>query len=406
MQQPDFPDTARVRPLALLALAAASLWILTGALFKLLEGSPALLPAFMHELPISVELIYPVVIGVELAVVSLALLRPRFGWGLVALQYLAFFGVLGIQIARGEESCGCMGGNVTIAPITMLAIDGVIFAALLATRPWSGLGRFGLPLPIAAVAALAALVAPNFVGRGQSVDLEAVRERLASMDGTAGTAAGAPGSSGAAGGGSSSNAASGPATGVVAGGGDAAATAGAGDGATPASGSSGEGAGDATDGSATDGAAPQPGTDDGAPAEVAQEQPEQPVTPPEPVEEESLGWQIFDVEDWVGMDVFETDLAAYLDLAMLPLDGTWVFYRTTCDHCAEHMIDLMNAPPGKPLALIRIPEPGDNEDNRVVHLMPAGVQVELPAIVEYVLTTPADMEVEGGIVAGAREGIL
>ena len=41
------------RPLTVVALLLAGGWILAGALFKLLQGSPALLPAFMRDLPLS-----------------------------------------------------------------------------------------------------------------------------------------------------------------------------------------------------------------------------------------------------------------------------------------------------------------------------------------------------------------
>ena len=60
--------------------------------------------------------LYRVAIGIELAVVAFALLRPRFGWALLVLQYLAFLGVLGVLIGQGVESCGCMGSTVSIAP--------------------------------------------------------------------------------------------------------------------------------------------------------------------------------------------------------------------------------------------------------------------------------------------------
>jgi len=356
----DSNDAAgpRVRPLALLALILASVWILTGALFKLLQGSPALLPAFMHDLPLSVETIYPLVIGIELGVVAIALLRPREGWILVTLQYLAFFSVLGIQIARGEESCGCMGKNVELAPTTMLAIDGALFALLMVSRPWSGLGR---------IVVVGLFVLPRFVGRGQAIDPAEVLGKIESAPGAFvdGDPRVDPG--GAA------TRTDPPVTDVL----DPDVVANP-DGDQP-------------------GASPtQPGTETiPAPAPPA-------VTP------EAQGWTVLSPDKWIGKDVFDIDLAQWTDVGMLPLDGTWIFYRTTCEHCRDHLIEVANADDGsKLIGLIRVPDPGDSPDNRIVHIMPQGghvMHVELPAGVEYVLTTPADAEIVGGVVQTAREG--
>ncbi|QDU65566.1 MauE/DoxX family redox-associated membrane protein [Engelhardtia mirabilis] len=364
-------DGPRLRPLALLALALASVWILTGALFKLLQGSPALLPKFMHELPISVTTLYPLVIGIELAIVGFAWLRPRQGWALIALQYLAFFGVLGIQIARGEESCGCMGKNVSLAPTTMLAIDGTLFALLLISRPWSGLGRFVMPLPVAAIAAIALFALPHFVGRGQAMDPSQVRAMREGASGAGIDKSPTADPDGAAS--RSQDEAQQMAS------------------AEPAPGS-------ASSEAATTHGATQPQ----APAPSPVEDVDEVVAP-------AQGWTIIAPEDWVGKDVFDIDLAQWVDVASLPLDGTWILYRTTCEHCRDHLIDVTNADDGSELiGLIRVPDPGDSPENRIVHIMPQGghvMHVELPRGVEYVVTTPADAEIMGGVVQAAREGI-
>lgn len=346
------------RPLTVVALLLAGGWILAGALFKLLQGSPALLPAFMRDLPLSLETIYPLVIGIELAVVSIAWLRPRPGWALIALQYLVFFGVLSVQIARGEESCGCMGSEVTLTPVQMLAIDGTLFTLLMLSRPWSGFGTSGLPIPAVGAIAAVLLALPWFGGRGRSVSPEdVVRDRTESAQNE-----------------------------------------------VPSG----------IEGGAT--ARPSDGTDGTVEPDVVLEEVDADV-PVEPAPEEgtgggSQGWTVLDPASWVGLDVFSLDITPWLgedQVALLPQDGLWVLYRQQCDHCRDHLLELSNTEHGQRMVgLIRVPEPSDTPDNSIIVLKPQGphvTEVELPAGVDYVLSTPADATIQGSVVIEAREDI-
>jgi len=121
-----------------------------------------------------------------------------------------------------------------------------------------------------------------------------------------------------------------------------------------------------------------------------------------------------DIQEWVGLDVWDSPLGQppleeYIDVNALPLDGIWVFYRYTCDHCAEHLAELAASQTGDTMiALIRLQEPHDTEANRVVQQMPTGNFVQhaqLPDSLEYVITTPGELRVEGGSITEAIEAV-
>ena len=160
------PSTGRTR-LASAWIVVIALWVAAGALFKLFWGTPALLPAAVRDIGLDLGLTYNLAIGIELAIVAVALLAPRLGWVLELLLLLVFDVVLGTQIAAGDASCGCFGAKLSMPPWVMLAIDSVLLFGLLALRPWSGLGK-GAPLALLAAAAAAALALPWFFDRQAS----------------------------------------------------------------------------------------------------------------------------------------------------------------------------------------------------------------------------------------------
>jgi hypothetical protein len=136
--------------LALACIWLISAWVLTGAVFKLFWGTPALLPGVVRDLPIELGLTYNLAIGIELAIAGVALSKPRWGWWMQAALLVVFDLVLTTQIAAGETNCGCFGAKLSVDPRVMLAIDTALLAALFLVRPWSCLGG-GLP-PVAPVA--------------------------------------------------------------------------------------------------------------------------------------------------------------------------------------------------------------------------------------------------------------
>jgi len=123
--------------LARLALLLAGGWILVGALFKLLWGTPNDLPEVVRDLPLDLGLTYRLAIGIELCVAAGALLRPRLAWPAVVALYGAFGAVLTTQILADEGSCGCLGSEVSLTPVQMASIDGVLLLGVLLSAPWS-----------------------------------------------------------------------------------------------------------------------------------------------------------------------------------------------------------------------------------------------------------------------------
>lgn len=125
-----------MKKLAPLTVRLAALWILAGGVVKLFWGTPSHLPAPVRNFPFDPDLNLRVFVAIELAVGTLALLLPRFGWLLVTATYLIFLGVLTRLLSAGAESCGCFGKAFPVRPEVMVAIDGGLLLLLLASRPW------------------------------------------------------------------------------------------------------------------------------------------------------------------------------------------------------------------------------------------------------------------------------
>lgn len=304
------PSPGRTRlTRAWIVLIAA--WVATGALFKLFWGTPGLLPAAVidsgRNLGLDLGLTYNLAIGIELAIVAVALLKPRWGWILQVLLLLVFDLVLATQIAAGAENCGCFGSKFSMPPEAMLAIDSVLLLGLLAARPWSSLAEGPTPvLPIGVAAVMLAL--PWFLDRE-------VQEGSVEVDG-------------------------------------------------------------------------------------------KPLT--------GQNWLELNVESWVGMDIWDTPLgkpplSQYVDVNSLPLDGLWVLWRQTCDHCAKHLAHLAESEHGERLVtLLQLEEENDTLANRIVNAMPDGNFVQhasLPPSMVYLVQTPAELVLEGGRVVSAAQGV-
>ena len=293
---------------ALLPVWLISLWVLAGATFKLFWGTPALLPEVVRDVPLPLGVTYNLAIGIELAIVAVALSRPRWGWLLQVALLVVFDVVLTTQIAAGVSNCGCFGAKFSMPPWLMMTIDSALLAWLLLARPWRGLPAGAAPLvPVAA--ALVALALPWLLDR---------QVRL-------------------------------------------------GEGDLVANGKQVEGQ-----------------------------------------------WLELDVEDWVGQGIWDTPLgqpplSTHIDVNTLPLDGLWVFWRATCDHCKVHLAHLAETEHGERLVtLVQLEERTDTLSNRIVHEMPDGNFVQharLPATISYLLQTPAELLLEAGTITAAKEAV-
>ncbi len=294
-----------------LAILLPTLWLATGASFKLFAGTPKDLPPVLFDLGLDIDLVFRVAIGIELSIVALALLRPALGWRLLTAQYAIFLGLLAQLAASGEESCGCMGSSVTLTPMTMMGIDGALLALLLLAKPWKQALSDRGPSWLAPAVVLVALVFPwVYIDSGS----------------------------------------------------------------TPP--------------------APAPLGGESEAAEPA----------------EKPRYVVLEPAEWVDQDVFSTPLAAWVDFESgeLPIDGLYTFYRQTCEHCQDHLMKLFEADVGLPMVLVKINEKGDNAENNLIEVKPSGshiIEIELDPEIEWVIETPADLELDGGKVVRGEEGI-
>ncbi|MEM1449864.1 MAG: hypothetical protein AAF726_11130 [Planctomycetota bacterium] len=357
MSRPAFPG---------FALSLGVLWLLTGALYKLFDGSPNdLPPPVVERSPLDMFDTFRYAILVELAVVGLVLTVPRLGWVLLAGTFATFLAVLAPLAMEGAESCGCFGSNVTIKPWMMMAIDGGLLLVLLFSKPWtlprdSGLG-FAAFLPFLGLA----IAAPTLKLQRPELPTAAVKPAV-----EASTAA-------------------------------------------P----------EVEPSEVTIDVAPPDGTE---PAEVTAETTDEPLeeapvvedpvleepeTPVDVVVEEQPGdsdlpefWELT-WREWEGKDFYEIDLASFADQsegAVLP-NSHVVVYRQTCEVCDEHLRSLWEEEQLEPdkwlektLVLVRIVENKDTEENNVCRTLPVNYQkVSLPALRRgYGITTPMTFDVD------------
>ncbi len=125
-----FGSSARSRAGAAAAVALARvvvpLWLLAGAVLKLIDSSPRHLPVALVKwvggLGLDLSFVLRFSIGVELAVVGVMWLVPRLARPVGIAMLAAFVPVLIGDLALGASSCGCFGA-VQVPPIVTMAMD-------------------------------------------------------------------------------------------------------------------------------------------------------------------------------------------------------------------------------------------------------------------------------------------
>jgi hypothetical protein len=109
-------------------------------------------------------------------------------------------------------------------------------------------------------------------------------------------------------------------------------------------------------------------------------------------------------ETWVNRSIYEVeDLTRWIQPEAFPTDGRVIFWRQSCEHCAQHLrVMAENDDPTRLVLLVQIRD--DMKADSQVSLMPRGAHVttvELPENQEVVLETPWELRVEGGTVTAA-----
>lgn len=116
-------------------------------------------------------------------------------------------------------------------------------------------------------------------------------------------------------------------------------------------------------------------------------------------------WASLNVPSWQGKRVGETELAKWTDLSA-GHDGVWFLYRDSCEMCADCLQLASMFLSGTPITLVRLGEPPDPTKRKAVHTLPRFAHtIDLPDTVDWVMTAPAKVVVENGVVTSAREGI-
>ena len=123
----------------LLVRVLVPLWVLSGALFKITERSPKLLPKNfiqqMESIGLDLYLVLAVLIAIEFAAVAVMLLVPRLARAAAIFMLGAFCLVLLNEMRAGNlESCGCLGA-ASPPPWMMLIIDFILLLGVVIFKP-------------------------------------------------------------------------------------------------------------------------------------------------------------------------------------------------------------------------------------------------------------------------------
>lgn len=115
------------------------LWVLSGALFKITERSPKLLPKnFIQQVEsmgLDLYWVLAVLIAVEFAAVSVMLLVPKLARAAAVFMLGAFCLVLLNEMRAGNmESCGCL-GSASPPPWMMLIVDFILLMGVVIFKP-------------------------------------------------------------------------------------------------------------------------------------------------------------------------------------------------------------------------------------------------------------------------------
>lgn len=113
------------------------LWVLTGAMFKLVEAKPRLLPRTLLDMAdgrVSLELFLATLIGLEFLAAAVMLFIRPLARAMATFMLVCFCAILLAEIMNGSATCGCLGAW-SPSPWVMLAIDGTLLLGVLLLKP-------------------------------------------------------------------------------------------------------------------------------------------------------------------------------------------------------------------------------------------------------------------------------
>ena len=133
------------------------LWVLTGAVFKLVERSPKYLPKetilkLAGGLNFNLDVLLRTLIGLEFLAVGVMLFLPRLSRKMALFMLSVFCLILLGELIRGNfADCGCFGSK-SPPPWAILMIDGGLLLGVLAFRPKPAVRQPAARWPLSAAA--------------------------------------------------------------------------------------------------------------------------------------------------------------------------------------------------------------------------------------------------------------
>jgi len=110
------------------------LWLILGAVLKIIDGSPSPLPSvlikYLGGAGIDLLFVLKFSIAIELIVAGVMILVPQLARFTGLLLLGGFFPILVAELVTGASSCGCFGA-VTVHPAITMSTDGAFFLIVL-----------------------------------------------------------------------------------------------------------------------------------------------------------------------------------------------------------------------------------------------------------------------------------
>lgn len=324
-------------------------YVLLGAIAKVLWGAPSDLPAALLDMVRwNEQNLFDLVIFVELFVAGLAIVSPKIGWPFVSAALTGFVIVLVQQLRGGDTSCGCFGSAFTVPTQAMLGIDLLALIGVALVQPWSSLRSTSWRIWAVVPAPLVAVVGVWYV---HSATIAPVKP-------------------------------------------------------SP----------DLDDSALVDQTSETPVNEqllvDPPPTSQSQSRlpPSEPIVAEQPPAPKESNWRLparlpriitLHPPVWVNYPLSQCDLATWTDTSKMPKDCTLIFYYDTCTHCAEHIAAKAGSADRVDYVFMQLPTARNSRYPRVVHELPRGLHVKLPAGPRWQIQTPWDVVVRNGIVVDA-----
>ena len=119
-------------------------------------------------------------------------------------------------------------------------------------------------------------------------------------------------------------------------------------------------------------------------------------------------YYLLDTSDWAGQSVRDIELVSWISDLPADIDNGQqylILYSKTCEHCHELLLEHFSFDPPAHTTLVAIPEHADRfaEDGLLENPCLDCGELELPVGVDWVMTPPVVIAIDGGVVQCAQE---